>query len=206
MQILPRTRSPKDGSVPSNTEVSGNCLALVPDSTQPPAEICTRVQRSNQNAILDKLSITLSSASSFSRPPSSGGDGSRFAERTREVPLLSIKAPRSDRQLGRAYRSLRSKAGQVRFKVLSRETLHEFHQAAQSDAGRPLRDPWLLIFHPRGTGDIKVDPRRVLGKFFQEHGGGDGSAPASARVDDVGDAGANLFFVFVVERHAPHFF
>jgi hypothetical protein len=64
--------------------------------------------------------------------------------------------------------------------LLSRETLHELNQTAQGYAGRAFRDPRLLIIHPRGAGYVEVDPRRVFGKFFQEHRCCNRAAPASA--------------------------
>src|SRR6266545_2115836 len=49
-------------------------------------------------------------------------------------------------------------------------------------------------------------PGSVFDEFLEEHCGGDGSAPASAGVDDVGDGGLDHFAVLGVDGHAPHFF
>ena len=77
---------------------------------------------------------------------------------------------------------------------------------SQSYARRPFRDPGFLIFGPSRAGDIEVNPWRIFREFFQEHGCGDGAAPASAGVLDVGDGGPDLLFIFVVKRQTPHFF
>src|SRR5262245_46159212 len=51
-----------------------------------------------------------------------------------------------------------------------------------------------------------MDPRSFIHKFLQEHGRGNGAAPAAAAVDDVGDIGADELLVFAVEGEPPHFF
>src|ERR1700722_16512233 len=89
---------------------------------------------------------------------------------------------------------------------LAGEIFNEFHQTAQSDSRRALVNPWFLFLNPCGAGDIEMNPRSIFGKFLEEHGGVDGSAPASAGVDDVGDARFDVLFIFVVERQPPHFF
>src|SRR5579863_358403 len=78
--------------------------------------------------------------------------------------------------------------------LLSRESFYELHQATQGNARRTFRNPRLLIFCPSGAGDVEMDPRCLLGKFLQKHGCGDGSAPATAGVHDVGDRTANVLF------------
>src|SRR5581483_2511650 len=70
--------------------------------------------------------------------------------------------------------------------LLRREALDELHQAAQRNARWTFRNPGLLLFRPRRAGDVEMDPGRVIGKFLEEHGRGDGSAPASAGIHDVG--------------------
>src|SRR5437588_11582934 len=86
------------------------------------------------------------------------------------------------------------------------EAPNKLHQAADGDSRRAFGDPGFVFFHPGDAGDIEVDPGRLVNKFFQEHGSGDGPAPAPATVDDVGDARADHLFVFLIHRQAPHFF
>src|ERR1700691_6236484 len=103
-------------------------------------------------------------------------------------------------------RPTKSVAVLLRGTSLAREALHELDQAAQRDSRGTFRDPGLLIFHPCRAGDIVVNPWRVLGELFEEHRGIDGPAPAPAGVDDVGDGGLDVVFVFVVECQPPPFF
>src|SRR6476646_10991996 len=88
---------------------------------------------------------------------------------------------------------------------LSLEVLNELHQTTHCNSRWAFRDPGLGFFRPRRAGDVEMQPRGVFGELLQEHGGGDGAAPAAPGVHDVGDARLDDLFVFVVERHAPEF-
>src|ERR1035437_6532176 len=88
--------------------------------------------------------------------------------------------------------------------LLRAPSFYELHQTAQGYSRWAFGDPRLLLFHPGGAGYVEVDAGRVFGKFFQEHGGGDGSAPASAGIHHVGDVRFDDLFVFVVEGKTPH--
>src|SRR5882762_6027333 len=72
------------------------------------------------------------------------------------------------------------------------------NQGAQRHACRPLGQPRLGVIVPRGSRDVEMNPRRVAGKFLDEHRAGDGSATfAAANVLDVGDSALDKFTVFV---------
>src|SRR4029077_4031394 len=86
----------------------------------------------------------------------------------------------------------------------SREISGKLHQGSHRSSGRTFGDPRLLVFHPRSSGDIEMQPGCVLGAFFQDHGRGNRAAVTSTRIYDVGDIGADLLFVFFVEWHTPH--
>src|ERR1035437_10312586 len=88
--------------------------------------------------------------------------------------------------------------------LLRAPSFYELHQTAQGYSRWAFGNPRLLLFHPGGAGYVEVDPGRVFGEFFQEHGGGDGSAPASAGIHHVGDVRFDDLFVFVVEGKTPH--
>src|SRR5215469_3793438 len=75
----------------------------------------------------------------------------------------------------------------------------EFDQGADGDAGGAFGDPGFGVFHPGDTGDVEVNPGRVTDELFKEHGGGDGAAPASATVDDVGDVGLDHLAIVVFD-------
>src|ERR1035441_4746710 len=90
--------------------------------------------------------------------------------------------------------------------LLRAPSFYELHQAAECDPRGAFGDPGFVVFHPGGAGYVEVDPGGVFGKFFQEHGGGDGAALAAAGVYDIGDVGLDTFFVFFVEGKTPHFF
>src|SRR5277367_6867591 len=81
----------------------------------------------------------------------------------------------------------------------------QLHQTPHRNSRRPFRHPRLLILRPRRTGDIEMNPRSILGEFLEKHRRGNGPAPASAGINNVGDIGANAFFVLFVERQAPEF-
>ena len=51
-----------------------------------------------------------------------------------------------------------------------------------------------------------MDPWCIVNEFLEEHSRSHGAAPASAGVDDVGDAALDHFLIFLVDRQAPHFF
>src|SRR4051794_3060323 len=80
---------------------------------------------------------------------------------------------------------------------------YKLNQAADADSRWALGDPALVFFHPRGAGDIEVKPRRVVDELFQEDRSGAGTAPASAGVHNVGNVGADLIKIYLVERKSP---
>src|SRR5689334_9010177 len=82
----------------------------------------------------------------------------------------------------------------------------KLNQAPHGDARRPLGDPAFVFFHPGGTGNVEMQPWRIVDELFQEDRCGAGAAPASAGVHDVGDVGADLVEIFLVERQTPEFF
>src|SRR6266850_3366982 len=64
----------------------------------------------------------------------------------------------------------------------------EVNQRAQRNARRALGQPRLSVIVPRSSGDVEMYPRRVTGKFLDEHSAGDGAAAlTAANVLDVGD-------------------
>src|SRR6266849_8851843 len=97
------------------------------------------------------------------------------------------------------------KLDQILPELLTREVFGELHQTAHRNSRRTFRNPRLVVFHPGGAGDIEMQPGRVFGELFEEHGGGDGPAISSAGIHHVGNVGADLLFVFIIERQAPHF-
>src|SRR5271157_1921591 len=88
--------------------------------------------------------------------------------------------------------------------ALSTPSLYELHQAPHRDSRGTLGNPGLGILHPRGAGDIEVDPGSVFGEFLEEHSGGNGAAPTAAGIHHVGDVRLDDLLAFVVERQAPH--
>src|SRR6185437_6361409 len=84
------------------------------------------------------------------------------------------------------------------------ELARELDQTPHRNSRRPLRNPWFRVFHPGGTGDVEMYPRRLFGEFFQEGGGGRGTTPSSSGVLKVGNAGTHCVQVLVTEREAPH--
>src|SRR5437016_10699365 len=84
------------------------------------------------------------------------------------------------------------------------KSLGKLHQTSHCNSGGALRDPRFSVLHPCGAGDIEMQPGCILRKFFEEHGGVDGAAPASARIHNVGNVRANVLLVLFVEWHAPH--
>src|SRR5271156_1772070 len=62
--------------------------------------------------------------------------------------------------------------------------------AAHRDPGWTLGHPGLLLFGPRHTRDVEMDPGRVIYKFLENHCRRNRSTiAASTRVHDVGNAG-----------------
>src|SRR5580700_8175625 len=81
---------------------------------------------------------------------------------------------------------------------LACEALHKPNQAAQRDSRGTFGDPRFLIFHPGCACNVEMNPWSIFGKLFQEHGCINGSAPTPAGVNDVGDGGLDVFFIFVI--------
>src|SRR5580704_14953268 len=75
-----------------------------------------------------------------------------------------------------------------RLSFLLREALDELHQAPQRDSRRTLRDPRLLIFHPRRAGNVEMNPGSVFRELLQEHRRVNRAAPASTGVDNIRNA------------------
>ena len=78
-----------------------------------------------------------------------------------------------------------------------------FDDGAHGDSGGALGQPRLGFLGPGAAGDVKVDPRGVGGELLEEHGGGDGSAGASAAVHDVADTALDQLAVVVGAGQAP---
>jgi len=55
---------------------------------------------------------------------------------------------------------------------------YELHQASDSDSGRALGDPALVVINPGRAGDIEMEPGRVFSKFLEEDGSSAGAAAA----------------------------
>src|SRR5258707_10925984 len=81
------------------------------------------------------------------------------------------------------------------------------NQRAQRHARGPLGQPGLGVIVPRRSSNIEVYPRRVAGKFLDEHRAGNGAPTfAAANVLDIGNGALDKFTVFVIQGHLPHFF
>src|SRR5271165_2304028 len=82
-----------------------------------------------------------------------------------------------------------------------------FDDTADGDAAGSAGGPGLVGVEPGHAGDVEVQPGRVADEFLEEHGRVDGSAVAGeAGVLDVGDGGADLLAVLVLDGQAPEFF
>src|SRR6185503_16754651 len=82
----------------------------------------------------------------------------------------------------------------------------ELDQAAHRYSRRTLCDPRLVLFHPRGAGDIEMDPRRCFREFPQERGGSACASPASAGVHQVSDARTRHVEILIIDWQTPHVF
>src|SRR6267154_4392192 len=83
----------------------------------------------------------------------------------------------------------------------------EVDESAQGYARGAFGEPGLGVVVPGSAGDVQVNPRRVAGKFLDEHGAGDGAAAfAAADVLNIGDGSLDEIAIVVVNGHLPHFF
>ena len=82
-----------------------------------------------------------------------------------------------------------------------------FGDGADGYAAGAFGLPGLGVVEPGGGRDVEVNPWSFVDEFFEEHGGGRGSAVAAAgAVHDVGDLGFDLVAVVVGGGHAPELF
>src|ERR1043165_3004377 len=82
-------------------------------------------------------------------------------------------------------------------------SLYDPQQRPHRDPRRAFRSIRLWFVAPRSPRNVEMRPRDPVGKLFQERGRRDRSCLATADVLDVGNVGANLFRVFLVERQLP---
>ena len=83
--------------------------------------------------------------------------------------------------------------------------LDEREEREDAVTRRPLGVPADGPVGRRGAGDVRVDPvLRLADELAEEERGRDRSAPAIARVLQVGDVALQLLLQLLEERHAPH--
>src|SRR5436853_3625521 len=117
------------------------------------------------------------------------------------IPRINTNTPTHNR----AFIDASPAAPDLGAATIASEIFGKLHQRPHAASRWPFSNPWLVLFHPGGSGDVAVQPRCILGKLFQEHGRCDCSTPTSAGVDDIGDVGTDHLFVFLIQRQAPHF-
>src|SRR5262245_43149487 len=78
-----------------------------------------------------------------------------------------------------------------------RELLGEMDERADHRAGRTLGEARRSI-RRRGSGDVEMDPGRLVDELAQEEAGGDGSGGPAAAVLQVRDVALDLLLVLVV--------